>query len=117
MQPTTRSTVAAAAMTFLAAASGASYPLMAASPAYADSARIEQLQKDIAATRAERAASKARTEASKARTEAEQARGAAADEAGKCAVEISKVCPGMLPKITLATACKVRRDPSACNSG
>lgn len=90
MKPTPRSTVAAAAMTFLAAAGGVSYPLMAASPAYADSARIEQLQRQIRAEKAKQAAEDRRGAAA-------DARGAAIDAQMSCYIAVKTECKGRVP--------------------
>jgi hypothetical protein len=92
MKPTPRSTVAAAAMTFLAAAGGVSYPLMNASPAYADgsSARIQQLQGQIRAEKAKQAAEDRRGAAA-------DARGAAIDAQMNCYIAVKTECKGRVP--------------------
>lgn len=130
MQPTTsfKSKVAGAAMMFAAAAGAAAFPVATASPAYADSARVQQLQQQIDATRKERTQLTAEEKASKARTKGHEARGAAAaargatiDEQMGCYVAAKTECKGRVPVGIQAdgmNSCEIRdrvlKDRSLC---
>lgn len=119
MQPTTsfKSKVAGVAMMFAAAAGVAAFPVAAASSAFADSARVRQLQGQIRAEKVKQAAEDRRGAAADARGAAADARAAASNDGLKCAQEMAVICPKRVSEVTLATACKVRYNPSVCTSG